>query len=84
MTSSNALEQARLAVQERIASGLPAYRSPIEKSKENPSSLRCAINAKCYECVGMDQDPNFRESIRNCTGYSCPLYVVRPFSRSVK
>ena len=75
----NALAMARKAVQDRIALGLPARRNPIEKANENPQSLRCAINAKCYECVGMDDDPNFRDSIRACAGYSCPLYAHRPY-----
>lgn len=78
----NALAMARKAVQERISLGLPARRNPIEKAKDNPNSLRCAINAKCYECVGMDDDPNYRQTIRTCTGYSCPLFDHRPFQRT--
>ncbi len=74
-----AIEQARITIQNRIETGLPAYRNPIEKHNENPASLRCAINAKCYECVGAGQDANYRDSIRTCTSYSCPLYTVRPF-----
>lgn len=81
----NALFQARETVRKnreaRIAQGLPAFKNPIERAKENPESLRMAITAKCYECVGMDGDPNFRETIRTCTGYSCPLYPVRPYSK---
>lgn len=79
----NALKEARIKshkmMQERIAQGLPARKNPIERAKEDPGSLRKAITAKCYECVGMDGDPNFRDTIRTCTGYSCPLYPVRPY-----
>lgn len=82
MNQANALDAlalAREAVKARIAQGLPAYRNPIEKAKENPESLRCAINAKCFECVGMDGDVNFRDTIRTCTSFNCPLYPVRPY-----
>lgn len=68
-------------MRERIALGLPARKTPIEKAKEKPDSCRRAITAKCYECVGMEGDPNFRESIRSCTGYSCPLYDLRPYQK---
>ncbi len=84
--NANALDEARIkgqkAMQERIALGLPARKNPIERAKEDPASLRKAITAKCYECVGMDGDPSFRETIRTCTGFSCPLYPVRPYQKS--
>jgi hypothetical protein len=83
MLPVNALELARIAIQDRIALGLPAYKNPIEKSKENPLSFRKAINAKCFECVGAGQDANYRNEIRNCTSYTCPLHQLRPYSRAV-
>lgn len=79
--ASNALAEARKAIQKRKALGLAAFKNPIEKSKENPDSLRKAITAKCYECVGMEGDSNYRESIRSCKSYSCPLHVLRPYQR---
>ena len=37
-------------------------------------SPRAAIKAQCLCCV------NFaRKEIRDCTGYSCPLFVYRPY-----
>lgn len=33
-----------------------------------------AIKAMCLICVGYD-----RETVKNCTGYSCPLWAYRPF-----
>ena len=33
-----------------------------------------AIKAMCLVCVGYD-----RAAIRDCTGYSCPLWAYRPF-----
>ena len=81
----NALEEGRkLAnerMKERIAQGLPARKTPIERANEQPDSLRRAITAKCYECVGMDDDPDWRRSVRECTSYKCPLYPVRPYQQ---
>ncbi len=70
-------------MKERIAQGLPARKNPIEKSLEQPESLRRAITAKCYECVGMDDDPNYRESIRTCTSPKCPLFHLRPYQKKL-
>ena len=74
-------EAARIAREERKALGLPTTKNPIERAKEQPDSLRRAITAKCYECVGMDGDANFRETIRTCASYECPLYPVRPYQK---
>jgi hypothetical protein len=74
-------EAAKVAREERKALGLPSTRNPIERAKDKPDSLRCAITAKCYECVGMDGDSNYRVTIRTCTSYSCPLHVVRPYQK---
>ncbi len=82
MTTLNILkmqEAAKKAREERISQGLPALRSPIERAKDKPDSLRCAITAKCYECVGMDGDANYRDTIRTCTSCNCPLHPVRPY-----
>ena len=35
-----------------------------------------AIKAMCLTCTGFD-----RETIKNCTGYTCPLWAYRPFQR---
>lgn len=80
--SLTSLEKARIATQKRIASGLPILRlNPFEKLKNNPLSLRCTINAKCYDCIGQDSDPDWRGSIRNCICTDCPLYEVRPYRK---
>ena len=57
----------------------PIKLNPIQRAKEDPNSLRKAITGKCYECVGMGEDANFRETIKTCTSFSCPLYPVRPY-----
>lgn len=65
----------------RMEQGLSAFRTPIERANDKPDSLRCAITAKCYECVGMGTDGNYRDIIRTCTSYSCPLYKLRPYQK---
>lgn len=52
---------------------------PIERSNRNPTSLRYAINAKCFECQGFGADPAPSWRIGNCEIPRCPLYKVRPF-----
>lgn len=83
--SLTSLEKARIVNQERIASGIPVIRlNPLEKLKNNPLSLRCAINAKCYDCIGQDADPDWRGNIRNCVCTDCPLYAVRPYRQTLQ
>ena len=50
--------------------------SPLEKAKQNPKSLRYAVNATCYECSGFD-----RSEVKNCEMTDCPLYRKRPWQK---
>jgi hypothetical protein len=64
----------------REAGIAPERFDPIEKARRNPNSLRAAINAKCWDCVGAGFDPNPRRLIRECPcGKYCGLYPVRPY-----
>lgn len=74
-------EQAKIALQEyreKVASGeIEVVRlNPIEKSNANPTSLRLAINAMCFECLGKTGSA---QEIRDCTAKNCPLYKVRQY-----
>ena len=82
--SSYALEKARAAREALIASGQTIERkSPMEKHQSNPSSLRLAVNAKCFDCVGGEHaDSGFRRCIRECNVTKCPLHTVRPYQRA--
>jgi hypothetical protein len=45
-----------------------------------------AIKAMCINCMGgyqnrSPEDPPLTNAIRDCRGYSCPLYLVRPFQK---
>lgn len=54
---------------------------PIERARRNPTSLRMAINAKCFDCQGAMSDPGIRERIGACPIVSCSLHPVRPYQR---
>ncbi len=74
------LDKARIARQKIIDNGEKIERlNPIQKSIKNPKSLRLAINAKCYECVGGEDGENQVKYIRECTSPKCPLFNIRPY-----
>jgi hypothetical protein len=41
------------------------------------ASPRKAIKAMCLSCMGYD-----RPSVKNCSGYACPLWRYRPFQEA--
>ncbi len=49
--------------------------NPIDVAKNDPKSLRKAINANCYECSGSD-----RTEVSKCTVKNCSFYEVRPWA----
>lgn len=77
--SLNSESFAERMARSRLERGQVKHKDPLEKAKEQPTSLRRAITAKCYDCIGRNADPDWRGSIRNCLCTDCPLYVVRPF-----
>ncbi len=56
-------------------------KTPTQKATANPKSLRCAVNAMCWDCVGGDSDPASRWRIGNCPITNCPLYPLRPYKK---
>lgn len=77
---NKALEAAREARAAKLAAGEPIERlEPDEKARRNPTSLRLAINAKCWDCQGGKADPGIRERIANCGVERCSLHPVRPY-----
>ena len=70
--AKNALKEYR----DKVASGeIEVVRlNPIQKAKENPTSLRLAINAMCYSCLGCGT----AQEIRDYSCFNCPLHPVRP------
>ena len=77
---SKALEAARKARQNILdAGGTVERKTPLEKARANPTSLRFAVNAMCVNCMGGDDAPNYARGIRDCTAPACPLYNLRPY-----
>lgn len=80
MDSLTGLQKAQEVLRLRREAGIKTeIKNPLEKAVANPESLRLAINAKCYDCIGQDADPDWRGSIRECICTDCPLYPVRPY-----
>ena len=71
--AKNALKEYR----DKVASGeIEVVRlNPIQKAKENPTSLRLAINANCFQCLGNGSP----QEIRDCSSKLCPLHPVRKY-----
>lgn len=88
MTSKNStpltpLQKANAAIKAMREAGETIERlDPIEKAIRNPSSLRLAINGKCWDCVGAGHDSNPRWLIGNCQIVDCPLHGVRPYKQT--
>ncbi|WP_198321695.1 MULTISPECIES: hypothetical protein [Methylococcus] len=79
MTHLSRLEKARVAMAEKRAAGELERLNPIEKARRNPTSLRLAINGKCWDCVGCGADPNPQRAIGQCRIPACTLWPVRPY-----
>jgi hypothetical protein len=52
---------------------------PIARSLARPKSLRAAVVAKCWECVGGDAAPAPRQRIGACAVMRCPLRPHCPY-----
>ena len=80
--SENSIKALAKAREERKNSGIKIkVKDPLQKSRENPNSLRISINAKCWDCQGAGFDPGCKEAIRDCLDTDCPLHAVRPYQR---
>ena len=56
--------------------------NPILQYANKSTSRVAAIKAKCAVCVGCSPDhleKGFKESISDCSSYSCPLHSFRPY-----
>ena len=79
---NEALKKAQEAMAAKRAAGEKiVVLDPIQKAKANPTSLRMAINAKCWDCVGAGCDPAPRRAIGQCPSTDCPLWNVRPYQK---
>lgn len=59
----------------------------VAKNVANTSSLRLAINAMCFHCMGCTEshyEPGVKEEIRDCSSQKCPLWYFRPYKARAK
>lgn len=52
----------------------PVLKTPAEKAKQDPKSMRKAITAFCWSCVGES-----KQDVANCRSKNCSLYALRPW-----
>lgn len=57
----------------------PTHRTPVEAAQAKPTSLKLAIKAFCWQCVGSGGDPGAKFRVRDCTAPSCSLFPHRPW-----
>ena len=58
---------------------------PIEKARRAPRSMRRAITAMCFQCMGGSDTPNVRWEVANClSAESCPLWPLRPWQSNAE
>jgi len=78
------LAAGREARKAAIASGeceTTLKRTPIQRSEDNPTSLRFAIDAACYDCCYDPADVGtWKAQVTACQIFKCPLHKVRPCS----
>lgn len=76
--------RAKAVAAERLAAGLSARPSPIERALENPGNYRLAVYGKCWDCVcGDNGDPCPSYRIGTCDITACPLWKLRPYQKYV-
>ena len=62
-------------IEKRLSEAPQSSRNTLREAFLGAASPRKAIKAMCLSCTGFD-----RVEIRDCTGFSCPLWAYRPFT----
>ena len=76
---TEARQKQREQSEARVAAGLPARLNPGERARANPTSMRKAIDAQCWHCMG--EEPGWRRDVAGCTATGCYLWSWRPGAR---
>lgn len=78
MNFDPAKREARQAVVLRVIErATPSTKRTLSHAFSGLASPRVAIKAQCLVCQEFKRD-----AIRNCTGWSCPLWQYRPFQEA--
>jgi hypothetical protein len=64
-------------VAKMLSEAPPRWRGILERAYGGSGGRTNAITAMCLHCTGYDV-----ETVRTCTGYSCPLWQYRPYAES--
>lgn len=62
-----------------VAEAPESARGILRRAFDGDGGRQNAIRAMCLACVGFR-----REDVRDCTGYSCPLWAWRPYRSDVR
>ena len=65
-----------IAIQRAVETAPDSAQGALSRAFSGDASPRAAIKAMCLSCLGYD-----RAAITNCTGFSCPLWMYRPFQK---
>lgn len=67
-------ELREIRVSKAVETAPESAKNTLREAFSGAASPRKAIKAMCLTCVGFQRD-----AVRDCTGYSCPLWKYRPF-----
>lgn len=85
--STKGLEKYKEDLAQGLVTKVPPEYNLIRKLEKNPKSLRLAIDAMCFNCMGGTRDhmpdPGWRQLIATCTSKGCPLLGFRPYTQGV-
>jgi hypothetical protein len=59
-----------------VESAPTSVQNTLSRAFSGAASPRGAVKAMCLTCCGFD-----RLAVRNCSGWSCPLWAYRPFQQ---
>jgi hypothetical protein len=79
------VQNLRRAAEERKAAGvtITPEHNWVKKSIADPKSMKKAIAAMCFQCMGGTEDDlpdgGWKDLIRTCTAPTCALFRFRPY-----
>ena len=72
MLSQEQIEKNKIYAEKNV----PKAARILFKRAHGGKSKAAAIKSKCQECFGFD---DYREAVKDCRGYTCPLWPYRPY-----
>ena len=72
--SKNTPQKALQVYLSKLSAGEIQPLKPDEKARQNPRSMRLAINAKCWDCTCQQ-----KREVTRCVMVDCSLWKLRPW-----